>query len=91
MMVTCPEGATVGTFLTITTPTGQQMQVAVPLGVNPGTVFQVHIPAPAPPPVAVATAVAVNPVAVATPADPVAAIAVPPAQELKTADNMPTL
>jgi len=62
VMVTCPEGATVGTFLCVMTPAGQQMQVAVPLNVNPGDVFQVAIPAePAPPPVAIA--VVANPVA----------------------------
>eukprot|EP01046_Picozoa_sp_COSAG06_P076912 COSAG06_NODE_24776_length_653_cov_0.673285_1_plen_46_part_10 len=45
VMVTCPEGATVGTFLCVMTPAGQQMQVAVPLNVNPGDVFQVAVPA----------------------------------------------
>lgn len=48
MMVTCPEGATVGTFLCVTSPAGQQMQVAVPLNVNPGDVFQVVLTAAAP-------------------------------------------
>ena len=63
MQVTCPEGATTGTFLCITTPSGELMQVAVPLNVNPGDIFQVVIPAAAPAPIAVAT----NPVASAPP------------------------
>ena len=94
MMVTCPEGATVGTFLCVTSPAGQQMQVAVPLNVNPGDVFQVVLP--------VATAVIMNPMDdTSAPAAPVVASAPPPAEslaaeqpvayELKAANNMPTL
>lgn len=101
MMVTCPEGATVGTFLCVTSPAGQQMQVAVPLNVNPGDVFQVVLPAAAPV-LPVATAVIMNPMDdTSAPAAPVVASAPPPAEslaaeqpvayELKAANNMPTL
>ena len=44
MHVTCPEGVTAGQFIQITTPAGQSLQVAVPTGVAPGSVFSVQVP-----------------------------------------------
>jgi hypothetical protein len=59
--VTVPPGVTAGQPMLIQTPSGQQMQVSVPAGLSPGSIFQVAVPAP----VAVATAVVA--VAVAAP------------------------
>ena len=43
MSVTCPGGVGPGGLVSITTPSGQQMTVAVPAGVSPGQVFTVQI------------------------------------------------
>ena len=54
MMVVCPPGVPPGGTLVVTTPTGEQVQASVPIGVVEGQQFLVQLAAP---PVAVAQAV----------------------------------
>ena len=60
MLVTAPVGSKAGDTLNIQSPSGMQMQVRVPPGVQEGGSFQVAMPA-APPVVVAALAVVVPP------------------------------
>ena len=43
LAVTCPQNVTPGQKLLVSSPTGQQLQVEVPIGVTPGMIFHIQL------------------------------------------------
>ena len=65
MSVTVPVNAVSGSLLTVQTPSGQSVQVAVPDGMEPGMQFNIQLPQQAPAPAPMVQAVA-QPIPVST-------------------------